>query len=160
METKFKNAKKKTWLQKLEEDKPPQIIELTGEGAEKWGGESMVITSPKIIANFIKEIPKGQLANMKFIRSCQAARFNTQIACPLTSGIFLRIIAEAVEEQKLLGNNLKIPYWRVIKDDGSLNLKFPGAPYLQAEYLESEGFEIFKKGKNLFVKQFEPHLIY
>lgn len=147
METKFKNAKKKTWLQKLEEDKPPQIIELTGEGAEKWGGESMVITSPKIIANFIKEIPKGQLANMKFIRSCQAARFNTQIACPLTSGIFLRIIAEAVEEQKLLGNNLKIPYWRVIKDDGSLNLKFQAHHIYKQNILKVKDLKFSKKEK-------------
>lgn len=159
MDIKFKPGKKKTWLQKLEEDKTPQIEKLEGEGAKRWGGESMVITSPKIIAEIIKSIPKGKIADMKFIRSCQAQQYNTETACPLTSGIFLRIISEAVEEEKIKGNDLHIPYWRVVKDDGSLNPKFPGGPELQARYLLEEGFQIFQKGKNLFVKDFQQHLI-
>ncbi len=159
MDTKFKPGKKKTWLQKFEEDKKPQIEKLEGEGAIRWGGETMVITSPKIIATIIQEIPKGYLANMNFIRSSQARQFKTDIACPLTTGIFLRIIAEAFEEQKTISNDLGIPYWRVIKDDGSLNLKFPGGPDLQAKYLLDEGFEIFQKGKNLFVKDYFKYLV-
>gem|GEM_PF-4701258 len=35
------------------------------------------------------------------------------------------------------------PYWRVVRDDGSLNEKFPGGVEVQAERLKEERYTIF-----------------
>jgi alkylated DNA nucleotide flippase Atl1 len=66
----------------------------------------------------------------------------------LTTGIFVRIAAEAAEEVASTGNPKITPYWRVLKDDGSLNPKFPGGVDRQAEKLRAEGQQMVAgKGK-------------
>jgi alkylated DNA nucleotide flippase Atl1 len=60
----------------------------------------------------------------------------------LTTGIFIRIAAEAAEEDARKGKTRITPYWRVVKDDGSLNPKFPGGVKRQAEKLRAEGHRI------------------
>jgi len=73
----------------------------------------------------------------------------------MTSGIFLRLCAEAAEEELALGKKEIAPLWRVVKDAGSLMEKFPDSPNLQAKRLKSEGFEIAKNR----VRDFEKFLM-
>ena len=54
------------------------------------------------------------------------------------------------------------PYWRTLKSDGELNVKYPEAIELQKKLLEEEGHTIISKGtKNIkyYVKDFEKNLI-
>jgi alkylated DNA nucleotide flippase Atl1 len=51
-------------------------------------------------------------------------------------------VAEAAEEDLAEGKKNIAPYWRVVKDDGSLNEKFPGGTYLQSTRLKEEGHYI------------------
>ena len=44
-------------------------------------------------------------------------------SCPLITGIFVRIIAEAAEEDRRAGHKTITPYWRVVRDDGSMHEK-------------------------------------
>jgi len=60
----------------------------------------------------------------------------------MTTGIFLRIAAETAEEDSSKGERLITPYWRVIKEDGSLNEKLPGGMEAQAVHLREEGHAI------------------
>jgi alkylated DNA nucleotide flippase Atl1 len=72
----------------------------------------------------------------------------------------LRIVAETAEEDKEKGKKRVTPYWRMLKDDGTLNPKFPGGEETQAEKLRNEGFTIIKKGRTkLMVEDFEKYLI-
>jgi len=64
------------------------------------------------------------------------------MTCPLTTGIFVRIVAEAAEEERRDGKKQVTPYWRVIRDDGSLNEKFPGGVAAQARRLKEEGHTV------------------
>ena len=55
-----------------------------------------------------------------------------------------------------------LPYWRTIKNDGSLNPKYPGGMENQKRRLEEEGFTILHRGrKNIryVVEDFEKHLV-
>ena len=83
-----------------------------------------------------------------------AKDFSADVTCPLTTGIFLRIVAEAAEENRLAGHKRLAPYWRVIKEDGTLNPKFPGGEEQQARRLRNEGFVIQRRGKRWFVDSF------
>ncbi|MDI6794886.1 MAG: MGMT family protein [bacterium] len=76
------------------------------------------------------------------------------------TGIFIRVAAEAAEEDLMEGRREPTPYWRVIKTDGSLNEKFPGGTDHQAARLIEEGHAIEPgKGKKPpKVKEFEKSL--
>jgi len=58
------------------------------------------------------------------------------------TGIMMWIVAEAADEEARAGELRITPYWRVVKDDGSLNPKFPGGIERQEEMLRDEGHRI------------------
>ncbi len=150
---------KKTWREKLEKKQEPVIKLPPKNWIEKYGGEKMLIATPRIIDRFIRQVPPGQLITIGKIRSELARKYQADFTCPLTTGIFVRIAAEAAEEDRENGGKDIAPYWRVTKDDGTLNPKFPGGVEKQAKNLSAEGFEIEKKGTTkLRVKNFEKYL--
>ena len=79
----------------------------------------------------------------------------------MTTGIFIRIAAEAAEEDLTRGETEITPYWWTIKADGSLNEKFPGGIDAQAAHLREEGHTIepAKGKKPPKVKDFEKALV-
>ena len=150
---------KKSWREKLEKPEKPRIETAPEKWAKKYGGYKMLIPTPKLIDKTVRLIPKGKLAAVSQIRSYIAKKFDADFACPLTTGIFLRIVAEAAEEEKRAGKTNITPYWRVIYDDGTLNPKFPGGTDNLKTLLEREGFKIVPKGKKkLKVEDFEKYL--
>jgi hypothetical protein len=90
----------------------------------------------------VRTVPRGKLVTVGRIRRHLAGPFKADSTCPLTTGIFLRIISEAAEEDRRAGKKDITPYWRVIKDDGRLNPKFPGGVEAHAERLAQEGHEV------------------
>lgn len=141
---------KTSWKEKLEKPQEIKIVD-THESMKKFGSGKMLIATPKIVDNFIKKIPKGQLMTIGEIRKSLATEFNADLTCPLTTGIFLRISAEAAEEDRASGKRTITPYWRVVRDNGCLIDKFPGGQQHHAELLEKEGFKTLTKGKNIYV---------
>ncbi len=156
--------KKKTWKQKLEDRKGfPKIINFgpkfpCGKALEKIGakpGDSVVLAPPSEVNEVMKKVPEGRLITLNGICKILAIKHKTQYCCTLTTGIFIMIAANAAEETK---NN--VPYWRTIKNDGELNVKYPGVMEIQKKLLEKEGHTVIKKGKNYYVKDFEAKLIW
>jgi hypothetical protein len=144
--------KRKTARQKLEIDREPEV-----KGTPKG---LMLIPKPLDVDALMRRIEPGKLATVDQIRDCLAQRHNADYTCPLTTGIFMRIAAEAAEEDLLAGKGPITPYWRVIKKDGSLNPKFPGGAEAQAARLTSEGhtIEAGKGKKPPKVKDFDKAL--
>ena len=65
------------------------------------------------------------------------------------------------EEDLRMGKQQISPYWRVVRDDGSLNEKYPGGVNAHAAYLREEGYTI-EPGtgkKPPKVKDFEKSLV-
>ena len=119
----------------------------------------MLIPTPKLVDALIRKVPRGKLLTVGEMRRKLAVDFAADVTCPLTTGIFVRIAAEAAEEDRLNGRQKITPYWRVIKDDGNLNPKFPGGAAQQTRYLQSEGFLVSPNGrKPPIVKEFEEKL--
>ncbi|MCD6528066.1 MGMT family protein [bacterium] len=152
----------KTWQEKLETQskKLPKIVKIPKKMEKRFGKGKMLIPNPLDIKVLIGKVKKGKLITQEKIREKLTKKFKVNAACPITTGIFIRIVAEAAEEEKSQGKKGITPWWRVIKSDGSLNPKFPGFPKLQANYLKKEGFTILAgKGKKLpRIKDFEKYL--
>jgi len=102
----------------------------------------MLIPKPLDVDALVRRIHKGKLATVDQIRERLASDFGADLTCPLTTGIFLRIAAEAAEEDASRGESEITPYWRVVKGDGSLNEKLPGGLEAQAKRLRDEGHAI------------------
>src|SRR5688572_16875231 len=96
--SKFKS--KTSWRAKLEKPQEPEVVEVPENSPAAWGHGTMVIVTPKIIDNVVKTIPKGKLLTVTEMRKKFAADYGTDVACPLTTGIFLRICGEAAEEAR------------------------------------------------------------
>ena len=103
---------------------------------------------------------KGKLITINKIREILASKHGATIACPITTGIFVRIAAGAAEEDLQEGKKRITPYWRTLKVGGVINEKYPGGLQKQIELLETEGHTVIPKGKNNFrVLDYEKYLI-
>jgi len=142
--TTWRLAEGKTWRGKLKEEHPNhgKLVPIPPRWRRKFGSGKMLIPRPLEVDAVVRRVRKGKLATQSLVRAELARRAGADAACPLTTGIFLRIVAEAAEENRRAGKTRVTPYWRVIKDDGRLNDKFPGGAKAQAALLRSEGFTV------------------
>ena len=122
-----------TWQSKLDRVQEYKIV----DGGKRFEG-TMVVPTPRQIESLVKEIPTAAVTNSKLIRMTLANRLGAGTTCPLCTGIFLRITAEAAEEQRALGNKEIAPYWRVVDAKGRHNPKYPGGSDGQDALLASE----------------------
>jgi len=109
--------KKKSWIDKLNDQKEHQIKPLE---KDFWGyhkGDIMLIATPQIVDNYVKNIPKGHFTTAEVMRKDLAAEYHATFTCPLTTGIFLRIVAEAAYEEFIKNRDTKgiTPFWRIIE---------------------------------------------
>ena len=156
MKSKFTSRTR--WREKLEKPQQPKIVQVPPK-MSRFGQGTMLIPTPMLVDELIRKVPKGKLVTGSELRRKLAADFATEVTCPLTTGIFVRIAAEAAEEDRASGKRRLTPYWRVIKDDGSLNPKYPGGVNSQARNLRAEGFTVARNGKKPpTVKEFERRL--
>lgn len=134
---------KKTWKQKLADDKDlPKVIRLEGAHAKRWGGVSMVIPRPRDVDALIRRIRRGTTATVNELRQKLAARHGTDIACPITTGIFAWIASHAAMEDEVAGRKQITPWWRLLKEGNRLNPCFPGGTAEHSRRLRSEGHTI------------------
>ena len=71
-----------------------------------------------------------------------AGAAGADVSGSITTGIFVRICSEAAEEDFRNGRKRVTPYWRVVRDDGTLIDTFPGGSKAQAKRFADEGIEI------------------
>ena len=156
-------AKRKSWKEKLADSKDlPKVVEVGPNMAGRWGskeGDTVAIPAPLEVDEIMKTVPQGNLITINDIRKLIAKKHNATIGCPITTGIFARIAAEAAAEDIAEGKSNATPYWRTLKAGGEINEKYPGGVEAQAKLLEAEGYKVIQKGKKWVVADFEKHLI-
>ena len=104
----------KSWKEKLNIDRSYVVKRLDKNFSDMKVGENMLVATPKIIDEYIKQIPKGININIKTLRNDLALTYNADTTCPVTTGIFLRIVSEAAYEDLLNGEKNITPFWRVV----------------------------------------------
>jgi hypothetical protein len=109
-------SNKKTWQEKLKTGKKAEVKKNDFRFADIPAGSSLLIVTPEITDKYIRQIPKGHFTDIKQIRKDLAADHKAQYSCPVTTGISIRIVAEAAYEQLEKGTPLtKItPFWRAL----------------------------------------------
>lgn len=124
---------KPTWNEKLHSGKAPEVKRLAKPFAGMREGDLMLIASPAVIEEYVKNIPRGRTASVKAMREELASQHGAEFTCPTSTGIFLRVVAEAAWERHLAGESLDIitPFWRVLDSDSPLASKLAcGADFI------------------------------
>ena len=131
---------KKTWLDKLNENKEPKIKRIDFDFADIPAGSNMFIATPKLIDAYIQQIGIGKRIDIKTLRKDLAIEHNADYTCPVTTGIFLRIVAEANYEKLQSGKRIGeiTPFWRVIEPNSALAKKLTFGQDFLLEQIEKE----------------------
>lgn len=124
------------WAEKLRPDMQPEVVD------DPKGRGKLLLPTPSLLAKEMSRVRKGRTIAVSELRNRLAKQFNADLTCPLMTGIFYNIIAGAAEESIATGKKPIAPYWRVIRDDGTLSSKTPLGPKRQAEHLRAEGVDV------------------
>jgi alkylated DNA nucleotide flippase Atl1 len=152
-------SKRKSWSEKLRDNKDlPRVEEITDKMSKRWGSGTVVIPAPVEVDEMMKKIPEGKVTTINEIRVALAMKHGATIGCPITTGIFAWVAANAAEELKHKGEKNITPYWRTLKVGGIINEKYPGGTEAQKKLLEKEGHKVVQKGKNYAVLDYEKAL--
>jgi 6-O-methylguanine DNA methyltransferase, DNA binding domain len=149
-----------SWHEKLEKQQEAKIVNVPLRMQLQWGTGKMLIPRPLDVDALIRTVPRGKLVTVNQIRERLAREHGADVTCPLTTGIFIRIASEAAEEDRRAGKSRITPYWRVLREGGRLNEKFPGGVAAQADKLRAEAHVIQAKSKAAArVRNFQHKLV-
>ena len=112
----------KSWQEKFDA-KPHHDIKVIEK--DFWGqkaGDRMLIPSPKMIQAYLDDSESTDL-NLVQMRKDLAAANGAEFTCPMTTGIFLRIVAELSLEKMSHSTEGITPFWRVIDPKSDLAKK-------------------------------------
>ena len=151
--------KRKSWTEKLKNSKGlPQVQKITDKMSKRWGTGTVVIPAPMEVDEIMRRVHEGKLTTINEIRAALAKKHEATIGCPITTGIFAWIAANAAEEEREKGAVNITPYWRTLKTGGEINEKYPGGVEGQKKLLEKEGHKVVQKGKKYVVVDYEKSL--
>jgi len=152
-------SRKRSFREKLADAKDlPRVQELTGGMRERYGEGTILLPSPAEVDALMRKVRKGRVTTINLIRECLARRHDATVSCPIVTGILARIAAGAAGEDEAEGKKRITPYWRTLKEKGEVNGKYPGGLAGQRRRLEQEGLRLVRRGRRLFVRDFEKFL--
>lgn len=138
--SKSKKETQRSYVSKLRPEMEPKLVK------DKKTGLKMLVPTPLLVAMVVSRVGPRKLTSPERIRRKLAKKFGVKITCPMTTAIFLNLLAGAAEEELAAGQAPTAPYWRVVNDDGTLSEKFPPGPAQQAKRLAGEGHEVVRTG--------------
>jgi hypothetical protein len=106
---------RKSWPEKLNNPNLPKVVRILPNLRQRFPEGSMLLPSPLEVEAFIRTVHKGSVTTVSQIREYLAAKYAVDATCPLTTGIFVRLAADAAEEDARAGETRITPYWRVAK---------------------------------------------
>ncbi len=136
----------RTAIDKRDTTGPAKVEVLTTARGGNFPPGKMLISTPLEIEAIVRRIPEGRVLTLGALRGALARSHKADYTCPITTGIFLRIVGEAAEEERAAGKSSVAPYWRVVRDDGTLIDKLPGGDVAQARRLAAEDVEVLHLG--------------
>lgn len=145
-----------TAIEKRDQTGPAKVEVLTEARGDGYPAGRMLVSTPRELDAIIRRIPEGRVLALGALRAALARDHRADYTCPATTGSFLRIVAEAAEEDRAASARVA-PYWRVVRDDGSLIDKLPGGTAAQAKLLEREGVHVMRLGTRFLLSDVEHY---
>lgn len=118
-------GKKLTAKEKLARKKEPKKVLLDYDFAGIKSGSWMFVGTPQIVDAYIRAIPYGETRTIPAMRRQLARRRQCDDTCPVSTAIFVRMVAEAAVEDIAAGVPLSdvSPFWRLISSADNVTHK-------------------------------------
>jgi hypothetical protein len=101
-----REKKRTDWRKRFGCAKAPHVVVLESRFAGVPAGERLLISSPGEIASYVAGIPRGEVRTIVRMRSDLARRADAAAMCPVTTAIFLRVVAEVALDDLAAGKDL------------------------------------------------------
>lgn len=113
------------WRKRFDRAKPPKTVLLHTDFAGIKAGSVMYIGSPGVFANYIARIPQGETRTLSRMRNELARRNDAVATCPVTTAIYLKVVAEVALDDMAHGKprDAVVPFWRVIEPGSKIALR-------------------------------------
>jgi hypothetical protein len=123
---------RKTWAEKMKA-KPPHHVFLDKDFAGIPKGSKLHISSPVEVAEELKNIPSGSIISIQAFRRRLAEKNNCDATCPVSTSLFLRIVAEHTwDEFSRTGSTKELaPFWRVVESSSPM-----ATPYFSSHLIK------------------------
>jgi hypothetical protein len=117
-----KPKKPTDWRKRFGAAKDPHVVMLHSDFAGVKAGNTMLISSPGELANYIARIPRGETRTMDRLRNELARKAGAQAMCPVTTAIYLKVVAEVALQDLAEGKLIDqvVPFWRVVLPDSKV----------------------------------------
>ncbi len=116
---------KATAREKLARDKQMKKVVMDKAWGGMQPGQTMLVATPLMVDAYIRDIPHGETKSIPEIREDLAAREGCAGTCPMSTSIFVRMVAEAALEDIAEGKTVSqvSPFWRVITSQDKMAKK-------------------------------------
>lgn len=134
-------ARRKTWSEKLATGQP-HVVTLDRAYAGMPVGGRMLVSSPLELQAYLRrQLRPGTRIDLAELRSRLARLHGADGCCPMSTSIFLRIVAEHAWDQLEAGVPIEqlAPFWRVVDPAGPLAAKLRAGPRWIQEQRRAEG---------------------
>lgn len=120
-------ASKLSACDKIKKKKSPKKVKLDYDFAGIKSGSMMFVGTPLIVDEYIRKIPFGEFRAIPALRNELARRNKCDATCPVSTSIFIRIVAEAAIEEMDEGKKPSqvTPFWRVLESSDKISKKLP-----------------------------------
>ncbi|MEM8984956.1 MAG: hypothetical protein AAGC71_18245 [Pseudomonadota bacterium] len=112
----------KTATERLNAKKQPKKVVLEKDFAGIKAGTRMLVGTPQMVDNYVRKIPFGETRTIPRLRNELARRHRCDAMCPVSTAIFLRVVADAALESLEAGSAIAdvTPFWRAVAPDDKL----------------------------------------
>jgi hypothetical protein len=133
--------RKKTWNEKLQSGRSIQVKPAPMDIAGMKAGQIMLVPTSELVDAAVRQLPEGTSISIPDFRQQLAKEHEAEVCCPITTGIFLRIIAEAAFESYEAGTDFDdlTPIWRVLDETAPTLKKLTFDPEFILEQRRREG---------------------
>ncbi|MCR9253477.1 MAG: MGMT family protein [bacterium] len=120
------------------------IVPIPEKMQKFYGTGTMLHPDKEMVAELVQEIPFGKVATIETICTKMAKQQNTDVACPMRTGNFVKAFTEMYSDNETL-----VPYWRVIRNNHLLI----NSNYTErcADMLKQEDFELRQNSKGEYM---------
>lgn len=134
------SSRKTDWYKRFDTARAPHVATLPSDFAGVKAGSTLLISSPAEIATYLSAIPPGETRTVARLRSDLARKAGADAMCPVTTAIFLRVVAEVSIGDLQAGKSMEkvAPFWRVVTPDSRIAARLSCGPDGVAHYAERE----------------------
>ena len=135
---------RKTWHEKYRSRSKPVVEVIEHAFADIPAGSRVIISTPAEVDREVRKIPRGVEMTVSQLREKIAKKHHVPFACPITTGIFLRIASEVAIENIANGKSISgvMPFWGVVRTHSTIGKKLACGQSFIADMRLREGLRI------------------